>query len=245
MESPTSFDLNLAIEQWRENLAQSPALRRENLDELESHLRDSTATLQTRGLSAEEAFLVAAKRTGISNSLNEEFAKVNGQAIWLDRLLWMLIGAQVCMMLAALNHIFHSVSVGGAGRMFELIPGMSQPAYWALVLLLPPLVLAEAVVVAWRRLRRSEGKVHIMFADLLNKPLKLAVLFFLLCICFKLFEGYVTYYGIYGNLFKSMPAEALNWKVVVSGCLTELPVYLACAALVLFFARKRLRTRTA
>ena len=51
METTTSFDLNRAIQSWRENLAQSPAFRGENLNELESHLRDSVATWQARGLS--------------------------------------------------------------------------------------------------------------------------------------------------------------------------------------------------
>src|SRR4051794_3815451 len=59
METQTSFDLNLAIQRWRENLAQSSALRNENLNELESHLRDSIAALQTAGLSGEEAFVIA------------------------------------------------------------------------------------------------------------------------------------------------------------------------------------------
>jgi len=95
MENPTSFDLNRAIQQWRENLGQSPAFRSENLNELESHLRDSVATFETRWLSSEEAFLVAARRIGASSALEPEFGKVNGQAIWLDRFFWMLMGNQV------------------------------------------------------------------------------------------------------------------------------------------------------
>jgi hypothetical protein len=95
MENTTSFDLNLAIQNWRENLAQSPAFRSENLDELESHLRDSIATLQTRELSAEESFAVAAKRIGKGGALESEFGKMNEMAIWQDRLFWMLIGNQV------------------------------------------------------------------------------------------------------------------------------------------------------
>src|SRR5690349_14090776 len=46
MENPTSFDLNRAVQQWRETLAQSPAFRGENLNELESHLSDSIAAWQ-------------------------------------------------------------------------------------------------------------------------------------------------------------------------------------------------------
>jgi hypothetical protein len=95
METTTSFDLNQTISRWRENVAHSPAFRNENLNELESHLRDSIAALQERGLSVEEAFLVGVKRLGKDDLLQKEYAKINRPAIWLDRTLWMLIGVQV------------------------------------------------------------------------------------------------------------------------------------------------------
>ena len=95
METTTPFDLNRAIQRWRENLAQSPVFQRENLDELEAHLRDAVAALQASGLSAEESFLIGMKRIGANDSLEKEYGKVNGKSVWLDRVLWMLIGIQV------------------------------------------------------------------------------------------------------------------------------------------------------
>ena len=77
MENPTSFDLNRAIQQWREKLAMSPTFSHENLDELESHFRDSIAGLQKQGLSAEESFLIAVRRLGTFETIETEFAKVN------------------------------------------------------------------------------------------------------------------------------------------------------------------------
>src|SRR2546422_6564498 len=59
MEKPGPFVLNEAIRRWREHLSRMPSLRRENLDELELHLRDAVTTLQARGLSEEEAWLTA------------------------------------------------------------------------------------------------------------------------------------------------------------------------------------------
>lgn len=94
METTIPFDLNQAIQSWRENLAQSPAFHDENLDELESHLRDSISTLQTNGLAANEGFLVATMRIGSDAFLKSEFGKVNPQAVWLERALWMLVGIQ-------------------------------------------------------------------------------------------------------------------------------------------------------
>ena len=117
MENPTSFDLNRAIQQWRENLGQSPAFRSENLNELETHLCDSIATLRTRGLSAEEAFTIATRRIGKGGSLETEFGKVNQRAVWLDRVLWMLIGIQIWGLVAGLTGavIRNALSWGWAG----------------------------------------------------------------------------------------------------------------------------------
>lgn len=92
MENPTAFDLNFAIKRWRNALAQSPALHGEDLDELESHLRDAVGDLHARGLSEEEAVLVAARRMGWAETLAQEFGKVNTAALWRDRALWMLLG---------------------------------------------------------------------------------------------------------------------------------------------------------
>ena len=82
METTTPFELNRAIQQWHENLAQSPAFRRENLDEPEAHLHDAIPELQKCGLSIEEAFIVAARRIGTNHSLAPEYAKVNGSSIY-------------------------------------------------------------------------------------------------------------------------------------------------------------------
>jgi hypothetical protein len=77
MEYVPEFNLNKALRCWLEALAQSPQFRKENLRELESHVRDSVDQLQTHGLSAEESFLIATRRVGSMERLESEFAKVN------------------------------------------------------------------------------------------------------------------------------------------------------------------------
>ena len=54
MKTPAPFDLNAAIQVWRQKLAESPSFRVENLDEIEAHLRDSVRNIEANGLSAEE-----------------------------------------------------------------------------------------------------------------------------------------------------------------------------------------------
>ena len=103
METNPSFDLNRAIETWRANLAQSPAFRSDNLYELETHLRDSIATLERQGLTTEEAFLVALKRIGKGRALEAEFAKQNARSVWLDRALWVLIGSPLWLLAGSLS----------------------------------------------------------------------------------------------------------------------------------------------
>ena len=92
MAIPTEFDLNGALRDWRAGLAASPAFKPDDLDQLEAHLRDSIATLQATGLSANEAFMVAQLRLGTPAALVGEFAKQNSANIWLQRLIWLLAG---------------------------------------------------------------------------------------------------------------------------------------------------------
>src|SRR5256885_471845 len=77
MENISEFDLNIALRQWLDRFGQSPQVKAENLNELESHLRDSVVQLQCKGLSSEESFLVATHRVGSPEKLEPEFAKVN------------------------------------------------------------------------------------------------------------------------------------------------------------------------
>src|SRR5262245_33282886 len=92
MENQTAFDLNAAVQSWRTELAKSSSFYVDDLDELESHVRDSAASLQMRGLTEEEAFLITIRRIGSRDALAEQFAAINGPSVWLKRLLWMTTG---------------------------------------------------------------------------------------------------------------------------------------------------------
>ena len=91
METQTRFDLNAAVAAWRQELAAqsdlTPIVRRE----LETHLRDTVAELQARGLNNEEAFWLARRRLGRPQQLGEEFALVDPTKVWPERAFWLVL----------------------------------------------------------------------------------------------------------------------------------------------------------
>jgi hypothetical protein len=92
MDSPSKFDLTAALRQWRENLAQSPEYSSTDLEELESHLRDSIDALARNGLPLEAAFSSAQQRFGNPSQVAEEFAKAHPGRLLASRLMWFVIG---------------------------------------------------------------------------------------------------------------------------------------------------------
>ena len=74
MESNPRFDLNAALAQWRETLAQT--LSAERIAELESHLREAMEAIRGGDLTEEERWLVALRRLGRGEELRAEFAKM-------------------------------------------------------------------------------------------------------------------------------------------------------------------------
>jgi hypothetical protein len=159
METTTSFDLNRAIQQWRESLQQSPAFRRENLDELETHLRDSVAALQGRGLSEAEAFLVAIRRAGSGAILGAEFGKVNARSIWLDRVLWMLVGNLFFWFVGGLLSLIGSGLLFVGFKEFGAAGSNSSSYLYVAVFstVIQLLTFAGALVLCWRLFTSNWG----------------------------------------------------------------------------------------
>ena len=92
MENQTRFDLNAAVENWRNELAAQPNLASDDRSELEMHLRDAIAGFQQRGLNDEESFWLARRRVGQPQELDEEFVKANPVKVWRERVFWMAAG---------------------------------------------------------------------------------------------------------------------------------------------------------
>ena len=86
------FDLEKSISDWKESFQLSGSFETDKLVEMESHVRESVVDLGTRGLNAEEAFVIATRRLGHAAELRPEFAKNQLFGLSRDRLAWMLCG---------------------------------------------------------------------------------------------------------------------------------------------------------
>jgi hypothetical protein len=247
METTTSFDLNRAIQLWRENLAQSPAFRSENLNELESHLGDSIAAWQTHGLSAEEAFLIATRRIGKGGSLESEFGKVNKSAIWLDRLFWMVIGYQVWLLISGFvglvtrNALFFGIT--GAGYDFKAHGYAIPVTLFALVQLAG---FAGSLALCWWLLREKGQRLGRWLGERLRSRTTWILTFcvlFVLSIATGIANG-----GINALLINHFGRERIMDFVVSQGYSSAFIQLITSAVftwLLLFLARKRLRLNQA
>jgi hypothetical protein len=239
METTTPFDLNQAIQCWRENLGHSPAFRSENLYELETHLRDSIAILQHQGLSPEESFLVAMNRTGKDAALESEFAKINLRTVWLDRVLWMLIGFQVWSFISGLISSITRAAVfyglAGTGHDFAT-HGRAIPV--TLFVLAHLAGFVGSLACCWWLIRRRSNSVVPWMTKLLSRYGTLTLAFVVVCLCnwsnFLLSNLWTPFILRQSNDFMK--------ATIFSSALFSVAIQiLALVGLTFFIARKRLR----
>jgi len=162
MENSAPFDLDQALGQWRANLQNLGGFRAEDLEELEGHLRESISVLHAKGLSIQEAFMIAARRLGSERRLSDEFAKANPQRLWTERAMWMAAGvlaAQTLFWLAAAMTIVFSNCV--------LQSGLNGHVIGALQLLVGWIAWAGAAAIAyWICIRHSSHRDRFVAACL-------------------------------------------------------------------------------
>jgi hypothetical protein len=241
METATQFDLNAAIQNWRETLSQSPGIRAENVGELESHLRDSIATLHAKGLSAEESFLIATRRLGSAPALQSEFAKVNTKEVWLDRLLWMVVGIQLFWLCTGLATNFSRMAVIGLAKGFGY--QFKQPQDWGwftftagIFVAARLLALIAAVWVSWTLIRRSSAIFSWVFLRSFGTGLAIIAGAGIL----------VDVMGVsnivFVRWFSVQEYGAMMMSASISEIVVALLTILAIAALTIYLVRRRLRS---
>ena len=236
MANETSFDLNAAIQRWRENLGQSPAFRSENLNELESHLRDSVESLHTGRLSDEEAFIIAAKRMGTGKALEGEFGKLNGAAVWFEPALWILLATQLWSVIRSLSTIGLCVGTWFV-RILNWNHAVSEDWLNAVVgAIFSPLVVAIVAACIWRNFVWRRQRKALFLHKLLQHPVNLALILFLFCALFRVAAGY-----LFRGWYEPMFYHTLGYNPQIGPLIIQLYEYVILAALTYFVARKRLR----
>ncbi|MFB0554235.1 MAG: hypothetical protein ACETWQ_13085 [Phycisphaerae bacterium] len=133
------FDLNEQIIKWRSNLAQSQTLGNSDIDELESHLREEIENLTSLKLSDEEAFLIATHRLGSTDSLAEEYEKINRGVKFRHRLFWIatgVLGYFLATYLADAFSIALSVSSGSMDYNTGIVFIVSKIMFWSIIVFL-------------------------------------------------------------------------------------------------------------
>jgi len=241
--------LNTAIQRWRDHLGQSPCFRRENLDELETHLRDAVAALRGAALSEEEAFLVATRRLGGVPALEPEFAKVNGREVWLNRLLWMLLGAQIWPLVRnCASAVADTTVIGGLlgfGRDLKFSNGnpglLSVPV--VLFAAVNFLALAGCLGACWWVLRRKGRTLANTAAALLRRPVFVPIL---ACVMLSLVLGCL---GPVRQMFlvRRLPQQTFAGISIImtwASALCNVVVALALPVLTVLLARRQLCPRT-
>ncbi len=84
--------LDRRLQAWSESIQGVGTLTDGDIEELESHIRDSVDHLTRVGLSDDEAMLVALRRIGDPTVLAVEYRKVNPGLAWARRWYWMTAG---------------------------------------------------------------------------------------------------------------------------------------------------------
>jgi len=259
METQTAFDLNLAIRRWREDLARSAAIRCENLNELESHLRDSidqlrtpqfsVERLRTPQLSDEEAFLIATRRVGNTQRLEEEFGKVNAAAVWFDRCLWVLVAVQLWGLISSTSTFLWTTAFRACVWLNDILPGFSlqkmnddwiQSIQLGLGIGGSPLFVAITVFLVWRYFILPKRRGSVLLQKLLRQPFTLALSLFLVCVGFKCAAIFAL-----RNWNTIVAHDAFNRELQTRIFLLSLPPLVLWAGLTYFIARKRLRSSLA
>ncbi len=76
------LQLDADIDRWRGYVQRHQVISSGDIDELEDHLREQVADLQSGGLDEQEAFLVAIKRLGNLDAVSREFAREHSERLW-------------------------------------------------------------------------------------------------------------------------------------------------------------------
>ncbi|MBT5711585.1 hypothetical protein HOI71_11115, partial [Candidatus Poribacteria bacterium] len=130
------------IAAWRRSLLAHDEFLRDDLDELEAHVRTAVEAQIAEGLPESEAAAYAIRDLGTPADIAAEYAKIDPNRVWRRRLRRMLAGALIgpVAVLVAVHGARVPLLAAGWG------PGSSVGIYYAFAIACLALLLASAVV---------------------------------------------------------------------------------------------------
>ncbi|MDF1479598.1 permease prefix domain 1-containing protein [Leifsonia sp. H3M29-4] len=163
-----SAALEARIDQWRVAVLRGRTVDAADADELESHLREQIADLETAGLSDDEAFLIAVRRLGAADRLTAEFAREHGDRLWKQLTVAPVEEGPRRQLLVMLGFAAVAAVLIQVGRLTAEASGPSTG--WILrdasLFVLPVLIAYFAVLrrMPWRRIVALAGTVVLLAA---------------------------------------------------------------------------------
>ena len=178
------FDLNDEIANWRYNLEECGKIGQEDIDELESHLRDELDQLAKMDSITEKDFNKAVAQLGNVSQLKEEFSKVHAGN---SGLVGIIEGEVLAMSSGKTFHSDRFITVllfigfcgviGWLGSTCWMVQGWMRPRHWAsppiamiFIIIFSLLSLVFALIgipLGLRLLGRSERKKKLVFRSLI------------------------------------------------------------------------------
>ena len=242
MEPQTEFDLERAVSSWLRNLGREPCYAQRDLQEIEDHLRESVSALQGRGLSPQEAFLVARRRLGDQAALDAEFSKVNGRNVWLNRVLWMFVGIQLWAVAWDLGGFARLAVTQGLLRagMFPA-RGWAGPNGWlqslpsaALIAFLEIAVLAAGLWACARWMRTHRARLYEGVRRVLDRPAAAVVALVVFDLALKsgiAFWNNIMYHGMPVQQVGAMAmSSSMGWSLISLGQILTVPILIVLLA---------------
>jgi hypothetical protein len=214
MENQTRFNLNTAVENWRNELAAQPNLASDDRRELETHLRDAIAGFQQRGLNGEESFWLACKRVGQPQQLGEEFVKANPNQVWRERAFWMVAAIIAIQIWRSIINILFTILTTSSGRYYHF-QSISLLLYTLLYAL--PVVWIMALI-ANGRMTTYLTKISLFF----RSQLRLGSVAVLLVIASHFLRGLSDWWRVRATGPIAMSGTIQIWQIALSTMIAPL-----------------------
>ncbi len=148
MEDQTRNPLEASLQQWRRQYEAQETFSPSQMEELESHLRESAESLVSIGLTNDEAFLIATRRLGQPTALAQQFQTNGGASWWSRRLLWMLGGIVAYHALEMIQSIFQL-------PLYFFYGHRTTPEQLRAMCLWRLIIVVGSVVLLWLALRKQ------------------------------------------------------------------------------------------